>query len=394
MTPTSNCDTGSSLPESTLCEKCGNGTLIDPHFLRTGYVPSQLEVMQMKEAIEEERRQLDGVQEEQCLCLSERIQQRRSIVSAVRRVPFELWQDIFYLLCEEPNGYSFKTITSFERNSWRTVPISTVISVPHILSGVCSLWREIVSKSPSLWSSFHIGTTALCDPQICIPLATHLHNSRNFPFTLCMCPVRNVFRMVLPHLWRCRVLDLRWGSFPELLEDVVEDLQPFNFTHLTELRLDLELPGLDPYEPFWKAISEAPMLRCLYTYSIPDPYLFPCHQLTELQVRFVYDAEVMLDVLSVCKSSLQSLYFDNFVPLRVYWHVEFSTTDLTDPPLVMPCLQHLRVNMYTFPNDVFPFFIDIVFPDVKEARVELLLRNLRDQVPSSRPVATLLSTKF
>ncbi|KAF9259123.1 hypothetical protein L218DRAFT_1080041 [Marasmius fiardii PR-910] len=75
---------------------------IDPRILRTTYVPTRLEVMQIQEVIEEEERELKKLQE--------RIRQRGSVVSSLRRVPFEIWQAIFSLLCGEGwYSHSFKS---------------------------------------------------------------------------------------------------------------------------------------------------------------------------------------------------------------------------------------------------------------------------------------------
>ncbi|KAK1235935.1 hypothetical protein PQX77_000822 [Marasmius sp. AFHP31] len=65
--------------------------------------------------------------------LEEQVQQRRSYLSSLQRIPQELWIEIFSYCCVRE-----------ERDRW---------SIPFKLSSVCYRWRDIVISTPAFWST-------------------------------------------------------------------------------------------------------------------------------------------------------------------------------------------------------------------------------------------------
>ncbi|KAF9259113.1 hypothetical protein L218DRAFT_990194 [Marasmius fiardii PR-910] len=387
-TPTLN----GSLSQNALCERRDTfaQARIDHRSLRTNFVPSQLEVREMKEAIEEETRRLEEVQK-LCFCLSERIQQRHSIVSALRRVPVEIWEEIFSLLCRE-RAFSFSFDMDSDTDASHSDPwgadSSGNLLIPKILSSVCSHWRNIINdSSPSLWSFISIMLVRKLHPRIEIPLAAHLEKSKGYPLDLRIVPFPNsddeadyikasaekVFRVVLPHLHRCRVLDFQWSDFEGLLEHVLQTLEfpsELAFTHLTELRFDMDLE-VDARHSFWQALSQAPMLKRVWNSDLSslEALMLPWHQLTSLDVYCNYNPQPLFPVLSECQS-LQSLHLNEFQFLTRKEDRELDLLDFASaPPVVLPFLRKITVWIGTFPDDLYPLFSMFAFPSLRELDV-------------------------
>ena len=97
--------------------------------------------------------------------LSNQISERKGLVSSVRRLPSELWAEIFALYMGV--GISAPTSTlAVSKSDWNHVS-----APPIVLSHVCSRWRSILHSTPHLWSTLDINLYAL-DRDI-TPLLNH-----------------------------------------------------------------------------------------------------------------------------------------------------------------------------------------------------------------------------
>ncbi|KAL0576828.1 hypothetical protein V5O48_005149 [Marasmius crinis-equi] len=83
--------------------------------------------------------------------LSQQLSKRHGLLSASRRLPDELWLKIFSLCvgCKE----SKLGISEYQ---WNQVTAESLW-----LSHVCSRWRDIITSSPSMWSSIFVNLYAL-----------------------------------------------------------------------------------------------------------------------------------------------------------------------------------------------------------------------------------------
>ncbi|KAK1226016.1 hypothetical protein PQX77_011015 [Marasmius sp. AFHP31] len=96
--------------------------------------------------------------------LTERISERKSLVSSVRRLPSELWAEIF-ALCMGVST-SGQASLAVSKSDWNNVS-----APPLVLSHVCSRWRSILHTTPNLWSTLDVNLYAL-DRDI-TPLLNH-----------------------------------------------------------------------------------------------------------------------------------------------------------------------------------------------------------------------------
>ncbi|KAL0059607.1 hypothetical protein AAF712_013658 [Marasmius tenuissimus] len=97
-----------------------------------------------------------GVLENEMEALQARVDRRKSFISITRRLPEELWVEIFSH-CIFPTSEPSSSTTPFR------------------LSAVCSRWREILTSAPKLWSAF--GLTIYLRGAIHVP-AVEFHLSR------------------------------------------------------------------------------------------------------------------------------------------------------------------------------------------------------------------------
>ncbi|KAK1228159.1 hypothetical protein PQX77_008792 [Marasmius sp. AFHP31] len=115
--------------------------------LRSDFALSPESLLQMTSIIEEGEKNIGRYEseilrvrsilatlEKEKRILEEQVKQRRSYVSCLRRIPHELWVEIFLIsLKMESNAYRF--------------------AAPFRLSQVCHRWRSIVISAPTLWST-------------------------------------------------------------------------------------------------------------------------------------------------------------------------------------------------------------------------------------------------
>ncbi|KAJ7457618.1 hypothetical protein B0H11DRAFT_1873611 [Mycena galericulata] len=122
-----------------------------PHLLESNDTPSEVERLEIQEILDEDSvllTDLDLINEEERECILLHIQQGHSIMSLVRRLPF----DILFIRLRRTH----KMIWLFGR--------------------VCRQWRAVTMSSPALWS--YIG------PGLPLPaIVAHLERSEACPLT-------------------------------------------------------------------------------------------------------------------------------------------------------------------------------------------------------------------
>uniref|UniRef100_A0A0W0G971 F-box domain-containing protein n=1 Tax=Moniliophthora roreri TaxID=221103 RepID=A0A0W0G971_MONRR len=269
--------------------------------------------------------------------LQAQISERRYLVSAIRRVPVEIWDAIFRDVVVSwpkdywgiPAGYSLyvhydwdfgASESEHERASRQP---GNVIAPPLILSQVSSHWRTLVKSLPHLWSSISVDTYGL-DRDICLLLEMYYKNSGEHPLTIEIIDSgwkgdngfdhrlqymieeldwdpeeasRIVFLSLMMEMYRCRELRL------DLVEDHLEtgDALDVSFPILRSFtngnRCD---PGLSELQWLWRAIRRAPHLIHVETSHFRNLPMVPFRQLKSLTISSARGLSRLLSTLSSC----------------------------------------------------------------------------------------------
>ncbi|KAJ7625740.1 hypothetical protein FB45DRAFT_1060378 [Roridomyces roridus] len=148
-----------------------------PHLLESNDAPNEVEITSIRQFILEHQARLEILDNQAPATLSSSsrdalaysIQRHRSILSAVRRVPPELWSEIFELL------------TPFTRY---VGPAHAVDSPPWPLTFICRSWRDTALLNPFLWCTINIVRPTQLPLVYTHPLSsieTQLHRSAKVP---------------------------------------------------------------------------------------------------------------------------------------------------------------------------------------------------------------------
>ncbi|KAG7093336.1 hypothetical protein E1B28_007016 [Marasmius oreades] len=240
--------------------------MLEPRFLRSDYVPSEIEISHLTKVLMEAekqveqyekdisvlRRKLDQLEKEK-ITAEAVTEQCRASLSVHRRVPVEIWELIFSRLCLSLHDYPFDT--------------NLLPGLPAILiSQVCSRWKAIAGRLSSIWSSINVHLDELYD--IRLPLETYLSNSAGYPLKIRIAGQSNapltpqgvdVWQMLFKHINRCRELVMAIVLFC-FNENHSPPVSNFNFSKLESLHEENVIPGQCEWPWFWQAIQEAPKL--------------------------------------------------------------------------------------------------------------------------------------
>ncbi|KAL0566729.1 hypothetical protein V5O48_015274 [Marasmius crinis-equi] len=116
--------------------------------LKTQIKDEQLELERWDEELSRLRGVLEDMQSHRD-ALSQQLSERRSLLSASRRLPDELWLEIFSLCVPGSR-------LGVSEDQWNQVSAE-----PLWLSHVCTRWRDIITSSRSMWSSVYVNLYAL-----------------------------------------------------------------------------------------------------------------------------------------------------------------------------------------------------------------------------------------
>ncbi|ESK86472.1 hypothetical protein Moror_9877 [Moniliophthora roreri MCA 2997] len=283
--------------------------------LRTNRLPSDYEMARTRRAIIADERELERYQTESAhlgvlgpetliakwAALKRSIEERRSWLSPIRRLPPEILEAIFSLCA--PADCSLIVADSGRQ----------ITSPPSILSRVSVYWHVVVTSRPTLWSSISVEVYQL-ERDVSSLLVAHLANSKQSHLKIqIMDPnqdnvadlrdLRNpsvylgyngyrTLEILLHHLSRCRELDLRIDS--EILNAIGTSLTPnISFPYLRSFRDNTITWNIRPTSFwFWESIRNAPMLTELDTSSAEIRHTFPCHQLTTVSFGHITLAQL------------------------------------------------------------------------------------------------------
>ncbi|KAF9258001.1 hypothetical protein L218DRAFT_1005530 [Marasmius fiardii PR-910] len=258
--------------------------------------------------------------------LEAHFEQRRYVASAQCRVPTEIWEEIFALVCSLSESHCSLMI-KYDTEHYE------VAAVPLILGQVCSRWRSIVACSPKLWASLYVE---LCReyPRCATKLVeTFLTKSASYPLHLQVFlgsyrpeSVQTTWTLLASHNSRFQQL---YVVLSRASERRLRGMLKITFDNLAFISLDtsnipfensnVEL-ALD--SSFWKALSQAPKLTKVEMYRLYPPGSLPYRQLTTMRIHFLgaADIENFLSIMKVT-AKLSSLTIGSFEQPEALLHL-------------------------------------------------------------------------
>ncbi|KAK1220057.1 hypothetical protein PQX77_017198 [Marasmius sp. AFHP31] len=245
--------------------------------------------------------------------LKRNIEHRRSYISAMCKVPAEVWHEIFSFVC-----------------LGETAPLSDEreedFIMPLVLSHVCSLWRNIVRQAPRLWSVIRVDTGLPHGIFGTSFIEWYLEQSLEKPLTIDLTYSdkwwselgdRNAAFLV-SRLHRCQELTLRLdGHFlPATLRQFPTPF-PVSFPQLRSFNLFLSDPWPQDTEIIGcvvTALRDAPQLETVTTECVlANIAMFAHCRLTKLVLNQVPITEHLAHVLPTLPN-IQSLIIHDFSP--------------------------------------------------------------------------------
>ncbi|KAK7041720.1 hypothetical protein VNI00_009009 [Paramarasmius palmivorus] len=340
-----------------LCNHCNaeftsivNHPPIPSESLQSHSEPTNIDRLQTLSFIIDEEREIKRYQQElerlhevACKLASKQailegcVRERRSWISAIPRIPKEVWCEIFTLACES------------QRHAL-TISAKTTSAPPLVLSHVSSYWRDIIVASPKLWSTISVYLDDLSRGDKCM-VKHFLQNSGSHPLELVIdggdglnTPSRTmreylgrygfaVLKLLVKALPRCRKVEF---AFESMLLDSIPDhlrgavsfplLQHLSYNHYGDAAVD------EGTSWFWEKVHLATHITTLMIRqdSIAKKGILP-GSLTYLIIGRS-EFRNILSVLRTCRS-LQSLE----------WSCVISSAQFSPSPslIVAPCLSRL-----------------------------------------------------
>ncbi|KAG7093309.1 hypothetical protein E1B28_006992 [Marasmius oreades] len=341
-----------------LCQRCQSVTdgpdvrpfpTVEPRFLHNDYIPSVVEMSELKDVLEKGKRDLKRYEEDiavlrqtlerlECAksAMENTTRQCRAAISAQRRVPMEIWEMIFSIICLSSREYSFDV-------DYRSD--SPLLGLPAtIISQVCSHWRTIAKASFKLWSSINVN---LSQPRynVALPLEAYFLNSRDYPLKLrikggagpCLGPSRglDLWESLSRHMHRSWELTMAMDTSRDIGN--LPPVQRLTFPNLESYREESVLPDESLWPWFWRAIQKSTKLAVVSSYIVNRA--IPFSQLTTWEIQIINccdDVDDFLDVAQSC-TALKSLTLS-----------DISSHDVPDLPVAtrevkLPSLRQLSI---------------------------------------------------
>uniref|UniRef100_A0A0W0F3Z4 F-box domain-containing protein n=1 Tax=Moniliophthora roreri TaxID=221103 RepID=A0A0W0F3Z4_MONRR len=269
--------------------------------------------------------------------LQARLDQRRNLLSPMRRIPNEVWANIFEHVCNGTHMYrsdSDKYALMVHSNVIR----KEIEARPLIISHVSSHWRNIIVGLPRLWSSISVNVYGL-NHNICPLLDLFLQNSKDVPLQIEIADVHLTGQENGPQLalkdkftshGKAAVIALLSGAsrYTDLKLDLAEDWEAISFEDppsvtfpilrsfrtCSEGRVDQEGPD-DASRWFWDAIHSAPNLKYVKTDNFLHEDMVPYAQLTTYKIHYLTSTRRLLELLELA-SNLESFEVNLWNPQR------------------------------------------------------------------------------
>ncbi|KAG7093280.1 hypothetical protein E1B28_006963 [Marasmius oreades] len=353
-------DISPDLQRPILCQRCQSVTdvpdvrpfrTVEPRFLRSDYIPSLVEMSELKDVLEQGKRELKRYEEDIAVLrqIHERLENKKSAVekttrqcrtaiSAQRRVPAEIWEMIFSMICLSLCEYSFKVNYYCSDSPLLGLPAT-------IISQVCSHWRTIAKASSKLWSSINV---TLSEPpyNVALPLEIYFSNSGDYPLKLRIGGDGAVtdsswgvalWESLSRHMHRSRELTMAMNNYADIGDPT--PFQRLTFLNLESYHEECLQPDNSVWPRFWPAIQKSTKLAVVSSYLVNRA--IPFSQLTTWEIQIIECPDDMDDFLDVAWScmALKSLTLSNVSHIGTSFPVAVREVNL-------PSLRGLSVKTY------------------------------------------------
>ncbi|ESK94086.1 hypothetical protein Moror_12831 [Moniliophthora roreri MCA 2997] len=323
---------------TTLCEHCGNAFIPSPYHpsptrdtFRSNALSDE-DATKTREILEEEETELSRYDEELARLsqlakklgserrgLQKRVLERRNLLSAMRKLPVEIWEEILSTAVASWPGYAgsgpefpinYSLYVHYNRCGGSDPHSGEVFTPPLVLSQVSSHWRNILRFMPRLWSSISVDVYGLMY-DIRPLLKTYFEKSRNHPLKIELIDTEwaayDEEDLDLEE-WESDGYDhgiIRSGVFEDLMkemhrcQELLLDLSPAgSLLRLGEPPMAITFPLLHSLSVrsmsnvasgrsswFWGAIRKAPQLvDFAMTHHFIDIDTIPCQQIQSLTI--------------------------------------------------------------------------------------------------------------
>ncbi|KAK7448840.1 hypothetical protein VKT23_013569 [Stygiomarasmius scandens] len=283
--------------------------------------PSDFEIWDVRQQIHDGQNEIDQLDEEiNCVCknfwllqerrdrIRRRVDEYRAFVSPIRRIPPEIWNEIFIRCLHDSHGLCIT---------------DTEIFAPTMdLSQVCGSWRETVTSTPKLWADLDINLIR-GGPETAARVALYLEHSGDSPLILNVQALDGNLQGVenLDRSWVWKTLEMllnnhtRWYKVKvNLLWEILDHKEVQNLfqnisTHCDVLQYISVVfgnafpPQIHEYSPaLFQILKQAPQLQSLHLDEF-GPFLnLPFFQLLDITVSAFWSWADILKCLSMCPS--------------------------------------------------------------------------------------------
>ncbi|KAK7029385.1 hypothetical protein VNI00_014639 [Paramarasmius palmivorus] len=405
--------TGNSTLGGVYCDRCEKELRTTDHpappsewvHSASTYSPSEPEIAQTLAFVKEEEKDLEALDLElgrllrqmdnllaTRFALQTRLDKRRNLLSAMRRMPNELWAKVFEEVCLSPyehnrddEGYSLMIHNSELRKEVEARPL--------ILSHVSSHFRSIVTNIPRLWASISVNVYGLYH-DICPLLNLFIQNSKGVPLYVELADAHlltqeNGTKLALKNKFTRRgktaVVTLL-SEAPRILElklELAEDWEALSFENPPQITFpilrDFRTFSEDTMESesidhnsrwFWNAIYSAPNLTSVKTDNFLDVDMVPFAQLTNILIRRLTKTRRLLQLLELSPNveSLDLTFWDTRKVRQVR-------------EIACNALKSLTFNNFGHTEGCGSLFDSLTAP----ALTQLSIRNGRQRRPSGDP---------
>ncbi|KAF5371799.1 hypothetical protein D9758_003382 [Tetrapyrgos nigripes] len=305
--------------------------------------------------------------------INRRIQAYRAYISPNRRVPVEIWTQIF------------QTSISPLSSPGLTVNEDGILLTPTLnLTHVCATWRAVVISMPGLWSNLDLvlENDPETDSRLANTVPIYLQRSQTSPLRFKLNAVREpgdddddddeveigpagwgVFKRLLEvsDRWLAVELNMAWSiANHSNLGNILKAFQDNQCNILQSLSIDFggthEFDESEESPRLFELFARAPQFKSLRLEEFDPSFALPFSQLRELTVDSIFGEQIMLP-FEMCHNLLK---LDITVESLEDYHIYSGFFEEC-----MPVLSSLRCSLFSCVSNAHPIFPCLSLPALR-----------------------------